>query len=178
MLTSHLKFFPVTSQVGCGNLRGNASHISSSSLYQMSRVLKPNQQNQTKPEPHQLGVTLQIKQNAKRYPEIRSQVARMPQKRWQSDTQQSNAKWHKCKTLLPSPTRPATWQSQCQHPFSVLIQFQDISCWFSAKKLLYCFLFQKFLDTNQSKHSWPFLIVHTKIAILEYQKSPNLAILG
>ena len=59
----------------------------------MSRVLKPNQQNQTKSEPHQLGITRQIKQNAKRYPEIRSQVARIPQKRWQSDTQKSKAKY-------------------------------------------------------------------------------------
>ena len=38
----------------------------------------PNQQ--TKPELHHPGVTLQMKQKAKRCPEIKSQVARVPQK--------------------------------------------------------------------------------------------------
>ena len=45
-------------------LRGSISHVSSSSLNQIP--LCSNQQNQTKPEPHQPGVTLQIKQKAKK----------------------------------------------------------------------------------------------------------------
>ena len=36
--------------------------------------------NQTEPELHQPGVTLQMKQKAKRCPEVKSQVARVPQK--------------------------------------------------------------------------------------------------
>ena len=36
--------------------------------------------NQTKPELHQPGVTLQMKQKAKRCPEIKSQVTRVPPK--------------------------------------------------------------------------------------------------
>ena len=43
-------------------------------------VHSPNQQNQTKPELHQPGVTLQMKQKAKKCLEIKSQVARVPPK--------------------------------------------------------------------------------------------------
>ena len=37
--------------------------------------------------------------------------------------------------------RPATWQSVLVAPYLVLLYFQAISCWFSAKKLLYHFFF-------------------------------------
>ena len=43
-------------------------------------ALKPKEQNQTEAEFHQPGVILQMKQKAKRCLEIKSQVARVPQK--------------------------------------------------------------------------------------------------
>ena len=65
---------------GAWRLTGSASHISSRSWNQISA--HSSQPNQTKPEPCHPGVTLQIKQKAQRCPEIKSQVARVPQKRW------------------------------------------------------------------------------------------------
>ena len=88
--TSHLKNFPKGFPGGVWTLRVSNSHISSNSLYQMSV-----HSNQTEPELHQPGVTLQMKQKAKRCPEIKSQVARVPPK--------AKTKQHKCRTWLPSP---------------------------------------------------------------------------
>ena len=34
------------------------------------------------------------------------------------------------------------------------------------------------ISRHQSKHGRPFLIVYAKISVLEYEKNPNLAILG
>ena len=71
-LTSHLKNFPKGFPGGVWNLRVNNSHISSNSLYQMSV-----HSNQTEPELHQPGVTLQMKQRER-------------------DAQKSKAKWQEC----------------------------------------------------------------------------------
>ena len=65
-------------------LRGSASQTSSSSLNQISA--HSSQPNKTKPELYHPGVTLQIKQKAKRCPETKSQEARVPQKRWGQKT--------------------------------------------------------------------------------------------
>jgi len=98
---------------GMGEFRGNTFHISLSSCTRcLCAQTKPTKPNQTKPELRQPEVTLQIKQKAKVCLEIKSQVASAP-KRWQNEAQKSKAKWHKCQTWLPSPTRPVTWQSLC-----------------------------------------------------------------
>ena len=94
-------------------------------------------------------------------------------KRWQNEAQKSKAKWHKCQTWLPSATRPATWQSVLVAPYLVLLYFQAISYWFSARKLLYHFFFF-LLETSrcQCKHS--IQSVWTCDQLLDYQKNPSL----
>ena len=83
-LTSHLQVFPVGSQVGCGNLEEAlailAQAVCTRCPHTQTKVTKPNSPNQTKPELHQLEVTLQIKQTAKTCPEIKSQIARLSPK--------------------------------------------------------------------------------------------------
>ena len=78
-LINHLKFFPRRSQVGCGTLEW-ASHILAQTVCTRCLCTQTKPTNQTKPEFHQPGVTLQMKQKAKRCPEIKSQVARVPPK--------------------------------------------------------------------------------------------------
>ena len=53
--------------MGCGTLE-EVLPILSRAVYQIVSVLKPSQQSQTKPEPHQVGVTLQFKQKALEMP--------------------------------------------------------------------------------------------------------------
>ena len=83
-LTSHLKVFPMGSRVGCGTLDEAlailAQAVCIKCLHSQTKVTKPNSPNQTKPELHQLEVTLQIKQMAKTCPEIKSQIARLSPK--------------------------------------------------------------------------------------------------
>ena len=65
--------------MACGTLKGEVPILAP---IVCTRHLKAqtNQPNQTKPELHQQGVTFQMKQKAKRCPEIKSQVARVPPK--------------------------------------------------------------------------------------------------
>ena len=72
------------SRVGCGTLDEAlailAQAVCIKCLHSQTKVTKPNSPNQTKPELHQPEVTLQIKQMAKRCPEIKSQIARLSPK--------------------------------------------------------------------------------------------------
>ena len=95
---------------------------------------------QTKPELHQPGVTLQMKQKAKRCPEIKSQVAGVPPKdgKVTPRNQKPNGISTKCDFPVPLDLWPGKVSASSLFSFDIVSR---ISCWFSAKKLLYHFLF-------------------------------------
>ena len=76
---SHLKNFPKGFPGGVGNLEW-AIHILAWTVCTRCLCTQTKPTNQTKPELHQPGVTLQRKPKAKWCPEIKSQVSRVPQK--------------------------------------------------------------------------------------------------
>ena len=59
--------------------------------------------------------------------------------------------------------------------FLVLIQFQAISCWSPAQKILYHFLFQKLLDNSQDKYGQPCNCVRKNINF-GISKEPQLSL--
>ena len=118
-----------------------------------------------------------MKQKAKRCPEIKSQEARIPPQDGK---------------VMPRNQKPSG--KHAEHDFPVPLDLQpgrvSVSSLFSSDIVSSNFLLASCEEVTLSfphlevsryqsrKHDWPFLIVHAKIPILEYQKNPILAILG
>ena len=99
-----------------------------------------------------------MKQKAKTCPEIKSQVTRVPPKDGK---------------VMPKNQKPNGINAKRDFPVQLDLQPGKVFC----KEVTLSFLVLE-ASRYHSKHSWPFLIVHVKISILEYQKNPNLAVLG
>ena len=112
-------FFPKGFQSGVWKLRVSTSHVSSSSLHQLSV-----HSNQMEPKPHQPGVTLQMKQKAKRCPEIKAKwqecskmmVTRYPEiKSQMSLWTKKDVQLESCKlSFIWGKMRTAAWEAASQ----------------------------------------------------------------
>ena len=106
-LTSHLKHFPKGFPGGVWNLRVSNSHISSNSLYQMSvHSNQTNNPNQTRTSPARSHTPNETK--AKRCPEIKSKVTRVPPKdgKVMPPNQKPNGINAECDLPVPLDLRP------------------------------------------------------------------------
>ena len=107
-LINHLKFFPRRSQVGCGTLEW-ASHILAQTVCTRCLCTQTKPTNQTKPEFHQPGVTLQMKQKAKRCPEIKA--------KWQECSKMMVTRYPEIKSQMSLWTKKDVQHESCKLSF-------------------------------------------------------------